>query len=50
MGALPIRKIRANTVYLVCEGAQKAMGWQDKSLNEQEAATDPEGGRTRAEV
>lgn len=49
-GASPTGKIRANTVRLVCEGAQRAMGWQDKSSNEQEAATGPEVSRTRAEV
>lgn len=49
-GASPTRKIRANTACLVRERAQKAKGWQDKSSNEREAATEPKGGRTRAEV
>lgn len=49
-GASPTGKIRANTAHLVCERAQKAKGWQEKSSNEREAATEPKGDRARAEA
>lgn len=42
-GALPTRKVRANAGCSVCERVQEAKGLQEYCLNEEEAATEPEG-------